>query len=838
MNRQVVAGLLVGLVLAGCGPDRSLPKRVAALTQSVGMTPPMDSIHANINGPNSGSPGTGATAPATASANPGPEVAATATKPGAALAPEASLAVASPATVANPAAEESILPSPLAASSSPESRPTSDPSATAASAGQATEAADLTRRPIPKVGSDASSPSRDPLLGANPDVMPFLNDSPPAANAGQANPPFQQNIPDIAVPSDKSKVETSPAQASQPSTPAAIPDIAPGSIESSAPPSPIELVKEPAAASIPEIVPHSAGTAAAATAEPVKQPLLDTVTPPPGSRTDPPAAKDTAVPGENLPKLPNDLVMPVETPVPAGSAQPPSASPAPQTASKGGDPLPGASPNLMPILESPPDPSPSPVAPGRMGAAPSVRDIATKPAAAPAPAPAHAQAPATAPASSVLPALDLPASARPPAETPLAAPAPLGVPEPGDTVDPKAPSPSAAKPDKLEQGQQQATIASATGPVEKVDTEVKTAALEPATVHSELPSRVVFSAGRAVAKVGNEVITRRELDFAQKEFLKSIPGAERNISSEDRVLLAQQSLHKLIERTVVTQEAKRTLKDPKRIKAFMEGADKVWMTEELPPLLRKSGAVNIHELKAKMALQGESLDDARESYRQDFLAKQFLHMKLLPKMRVELPEMRKYYEEHLTEFNLPAETAWREILIEVNESTNLEDARRKAESILERLKRGEDFAKLAQAESDGPNKAEGGLWKLEPSSYGVPTVRSALEALPAGEISGILEGPFSFHIVRVETRRPAGPEPFGAVQDKVQLILQNEKIHKESSAYLDSLRDQTVVINYVEQGMFGKTGRPPAGRVRDSGTTSLVLSRLAVHPSIRRGRLA
>jgi peptidyl-prolyl cis-trans isomerase SurA len=88
----------------------------------------------------------------------------------------------------------------------------------------------------------------------------------------------------------------------------------------------------------------------------------------------------------------------------------------------------------------------------------------------------------------------------------------------------------------------------------------------------------------------------------------------------------------------------------------------------------------------------------------------------------------------------------------------------------------------------------------------VPAVTSALEALPAGEISAILEGPTSLHIVRVESRRPAGPESFGtaSVQDKIRQILHSEKVHRESTAYVDTLRNRTTVINYVEQGPNGQ----------------------------------
>jgi peptidyl-prolyl cis-trans isomerase SurA len=159
--------------------------------------------------------------------------------------------------------------------------------------------------------------------------------------------------------------------------------------------------------------------------------------------------------------------------------------------------------------------------------------------------------------------------------------------------------------------------------------------------------------------------------------------------------------------------------------------------------------------------------------------------------------MHDFYTEHVKEFDAPAQVTWREVLIEVGKSKSRADARRRADAALERIRGGEGLAAVAKAVSDGPNKAEGGLWKLVPGSYGVPAVSAVLDTLAVGEVSPVIEGRNSYHIVCVEGRRAAGPETFAAVQDKIKIRLRAEKIQRESTALLNTLRSQSVIINYL-----------------------------------------
>src|SRR4029077_16692257 len=86
-----------------------------------------------------------------------------------------------------------------------------------------------------------------------------------------------------------------------------------------------------------------------------------------------------------------------------------------------------------------------------------------------------------------------------------------------------------------------------------------------------------------------------------------------------------------------------------------------------------------------------------------------------------------------------------------------------------------------------------GLMQTSPGSYAIQAVNQALETLPLGQISGVIEGPNRFHIVRVEGRRPAGPASFEEVQDKIRPLLYNQKVTAERKAFLAKIRSKTLV---------------------------------------------
>ena len=317
--------------------------------------------------------------------------------------------------------------------------------------------------------------------------------------------------------------------------------------------------------------------------------------------------------------------------------------------------------------------------------------------------------------------------------------------------------------------------AAASGADSKVDSQVVTTSADPAAIHAEGSPVKLTEAGHIAARVGDEVITLNELTVAVKEQMTKLPGGYKP-NHEEIKMLTSQVLDMLIERSIDQPGGEARAEETRANQAALSvSPTRPGVEEELPPLKRQMGVENEYKLKDKLAEQGKSLERIREIYRQEFLARGFLEQKLKAKISVTVPEMRDYYNAHLDDYNRHELWTWREVVVELDKHPNRAEARSKAEAVLARLRRGEDFAQVAQAESEGPNRTKGGLWETAPDSYAVEAVNEAIRSLPIGQVSPIIEGPTSYHIVRVDARRPAGPASFAEVQDKVRRIVFHRK---------------------------------------------------------------
>ncbi len=125
--------------------------------------------------------------------------------------------------------------------------------------------------------------------------------------------------------------------------------------------------------------------------------------------------------------------------------------------------------------------------------------------------------------------------------------------------------------------------------------------------------------GRAVAKVGNEVITLPEFTEAVKHRLGLLPTGT-TPSRKLIIKVARSTLEFLIERSLIMQEARRQFPERTRLEAALAEADDRWLVDELPRLLRREGAANEAELRTKLARRAQSLDDLREISRLRVLA--------------------------------------------------------------------------------------------------------------------------------------------------------------------------------------------------------------------------
>ncbi|MDD9975088.1 MAG: peptidyl-prolyl cis-trans isomerase [Candidatus Poribacteria bacterium] len=177
-------------------------------------------------------------------------------------------------------------------------------------------------------------------------------------------------------------------------------------------------------------------------------------------------------------------------------------------------------------------------------------------------------------------------------------------------------------------------------------------------------------------------------------------------------------------------------------------------------------------------------------------------------------EVRAYYEENQAEFTTLEAVKARHILKKFPDNpTDLQKTETKhaAEELLEtinaELAAGADFAELAKTHSEGPSSVQGGALrgrnpKLPPGDYFTrgemvqPFEEAAFDTLEPGEVSGLVETDFGYHIIKLEEKKAPEAQPFAQVQYDIQQRLVQVSGVDEAKRIADDLLFEIEVADY------------------------------------------
>jgi len=150
------------------------------------------------------------------------------------------------------------------------------------------------------------------------------------------------------------------------------------------------------------------------------------------------------------------------------------------------------------------------------------------------------------------------------------------------------------------------------------------------------------------------------------------------------------------------------------------------------------------------------------------------------KSKVTDEDVKAYYEKNKEEVSPASQMRVSQIVVKTSDEAN---------GIYEKLKKGEDFAKIAKQSSLDPGSAKSGgdLGYLSKGQM-KPEIESVAVQLKAGQFSPPVKIPGGYLIVKVTDKKLGKPFEFDKVKNQIAQRLAAEKQKDAFDSYLDELR--------------------------------------------------
>ncbi len=222
--------------------------------------------------------------------------------------------------------------------------------------------------------------------------------------------------------------------------------------------------------------------------------------------------------------------------------------------------------------------------------------------------------------------------------------------------------------------------------------------------------------------------------------------------------------------------------------------------DELDQAVENMARENGLDLPAfKQAIKSQGMDylSYRNKLRTQLMKFKVLNMRVRSRVKISEAEARQHYNDQVRWIRATGNYEGAHILFRAPPGASAQiaaKAKKRAEAVIERLKKGEDFAAIAKAESeDGATAPYGGsLGEHRPGVIPAVLERSFVD-LEVGEFAGPIRTPAGFHVIRLNARDSLGVMPFAQVKDRIIQQLQEQEMQRQSNIWLKELRSKIYI---------------------------------------------
>jgi peptidyl-prolyl cis-trans isomerase C len=288
---------------------------------------------------------------------------------------------------------------------------------------------------------------------------------------------------------------------------------------------------------------------------------------------------------------------------------------------------------------------------------------------------------------------------------------------------------------------------------------------------------------KLLARVNGVEIPEGMVDSALGLFLAQRPQGAAQPSEEERAGLRRDMAEALISQELLLQKARSDGIEPNpgEVDRRLEGMQRRFGSKEA--MTQALEGAGLTEEKVKDILQRNLQIDA------------LLERSVRAQVQVDDAQVDEYFRTHPDEMMLSESVRASHILVMSQDGKATPEERRaargRAEALLARVRKGEDFAAVARENSDDGSAQRGGDLGFFPRGRMTPNFENAAFALTkTGQLSGVVETPFGYHIIKLLARNPPRSLTLAEVRDKLRDHLVGLEAERKSKELLDKLKQE------------------------------------------------
>ena len=308
-------------------------------------------------------------------------------------------------------------------------------------------------------------------------------------------------------------------------------------------------------------------------------------------------------------------------------------------------------------------------------------------------------------------------------------------------------------------------------------------------------SKLKIEIPKLVARVNGVDIESKYIEFRLSQIEKlALKTAKRPLTVEEKNSIVKGLIEKEVVRELVNQQGeKENLKiEPELIEKELKTLRALYTSEEEFNNAMKSRNINLEEIKKAIQI--------------DINKNHLLNAEIKGKINPPSDEeVKKFYEDNKSRFQRPEAYHTRHILaayfppeamrnqtikeLKKNKEYFARIAEEKIDKVIEELKQGADFEKLAKNLSDDESSREnGGDLDFNYKGSFETSFNEAIEKLNPGETSGKIKTRFGFHVIQLVEKRPSEMAPFTEMKPEIQKYLYIKEAKKKVSSFIEKLK--------------------------------------------------